>query len=486
MNKPNILWICTDQQRYDTLGCYGNDIVETKNIDKLAKDGAVFEKAYCQSPVCSPSRASFLTGRYPRTCRVRQNGQKIPNDELFISKIFADNGYTTGLVGKLHTAPCHTSFCTSNEERIDDGYHSFKWSHHPDFYAKDSNWPLNEYNMWLTRKGKEYNRVPFEGSPYVHIGPDIEDSHSRFCAENAMEFIKAHEGYKRNPWFLSLNLYDPHHDFDPPENLLRKYIKKLSSKDLPNYKNGELKNKPAFQQRDHLGAMGSPGNFAYDSMSEKDHLLVKAAYYAMIEQIDIQVGEIVKLLEDTNQLENTIIIFTSDHGEMLGDHGIYLKGPYFYEPLVRVPLIFNCKGLIKAAKYENALIELVDIAPTLLELAGFEQSERMQGTSFASKLISDTSKDYHKDSVYSEFYNTMRGKSGTLAYATMVANSNYKLVYYHSTNQGELYDLKNDKSETTNLYNNPSFTDIKISMMELLLNRMAYTIDPLPIRTAQY
>ena len=130
--QPNILWICTDQQRWDTLGCYGNSFVRTPNIDALAAGGALFERCFSQSPVCTPSRASFLTGRYPRTTRCRQNGQDIPEDEVLVTKLLADAGYRCGLSGKLHLSPCNPSHCTTTERRIDDGYTDadFHWSHH--------------------------------------------------------------------------------------------------------------------------------------------------------------------------------------------------------------------------------------------------------------------------------------------------------------------------------------------------------------------
>ncbi|MCK4298614.1 MAG: sulfatase-like hydrolase/transferase [Planctomycetes bacterium] len=122
MNSPNILWICTDQQRFDTLGCYGNRFVHTPNVDRLAQTGVLFEHAYCQNPVSTPSRASFLTGRYPRTTRCRQNGQSIPQDEVLITRLLADAGYTCGLSGKLHLSACHPSVCPVTERRTDDGY----------------------------------------------------------------------------------------------------------------------------------------------------------------------------------------------------------------------------------------------------------------------------------------------------------------------------------------------------------------------------
>ena len=127
-NQPNILWLCTDQQRFDTIRALGNSRINTPNLDQLVADGTSFTNAFCQSPVCSPSRASFLTGRYPRTTRCRQNGQQIPPDELLLPKMFSDAGYRCGLAGKLHLSSCSDG---KVEQRIDDGYEVFDWSHHP-------------------------------------------------------------------------------------------------------------------------------------------------------------------------------------------------------------------------------------------------------------------------------------------------------------------------------------------------------------------
>jgi arylsulfatase A-like enzyme len=117
---PNILWICSDQQRHDALGCYGNPHVRTPNIDRLAESGTCFENAFSQCPICTPSRSSFLTGRYPRTTRCRQNGQDIPADEVLVTRLMADAGYECGLSGKLHLSACHPTVCVS-ERRIEDG-----------------------------------------------------------------------------------------------------------------------------------------------------------------------------------------------------------------------------------------------------------------------------------------------------------------------------------------------------------------------------
>ena len=154
--KPNVLWICSDQQRFDTLGCYGNPFVQTPNLDKLAAAGVLFENVYSQSPVCTPSRASFLTGRYPRTTRCRQNGQAIPPDEVLVTKLLRDAGYVCGLAGKLHLAPCNPSVCKDTEQRIDDGYAQFFWSHDP-----GDVWFAHDYTQWLRNKGLRRESKPF-------------------------------------------------------------------------------------------------------------------------------------------------------------------------------------------------------------------------------------------------------------------------------------------------------------------------------------
>lgn len=205
----NVLWICTDQQRFDTLGCYGNTHVKTPNIDRLAKMGAQFNRAYCQSPVCAPSRASFLTGRYPRTCRVRQNGQDIPPEERLVTKIFSENGYTCGLSGKLHISACNQSLGRIIEPRIDDGYDYFKWSHHPSGVSEKGNWAMNEYTMWLAGNGVTYHEENIPGCDYVQFGMEEEHHQVTWCMDRAQEYIESAHANK-NPWLFSVNVFAPH------------------------------------------------------------------------------------------------------------------------------------------------------------------------------------------------------------------------------------------------------------------------------------
>lgn len=484
MKNYNVLWICTDQQRFDTLGCYGNPYVETPNLDRLASRGMLFENAYCQNPTCSPSRASFLTGRYPRTTKCRQNGQKIDKTERLISKIFSENNYVCGLAGKLHINPCQPSVCKGMEERIDDGYDVFHWSH-----GGHDGWATHEYFQWLRERGVKFEAKPVTGTDLVQYGMDEEYHQTKWCTDKAINFIKANVEYG-NSWFFSLNYYDPHHPFDPPKDYLDKYLDKLDSLPLPNYKKGELENKPLFQQLDHKGAYNHHDSnnaaIVFDNMTEWEHRLMKASYYAMIELIDKQVGRLMETLEKCGQAEQTIVIFHSDHGEMLGDHGIYLKGPYFYEGAVHVPLIISCPGTIAENVRMKELVELLDLAPTLIEAGNLPKQPQMQGKSLWNMLKTGEGEVIHKEGVYSEYYNSMPWHKNPTAHCTMIFDGRYKLVSVHSTNEGELYDLKQDAMETNNLWDDKNYTEIKAVMLNKLCNAMAFTCDPMPERISEW
>jgi arylsulfatase len=479
VSRPNILWICTDQQRWDTLGCYGNDRVATPRIDGLAASSTLFEGAYCQSPICTPSRGSFLTGRYPRTCRSRQNGADIPADEVLVTRLFHDAGYACGLSGKLHLSTCNPTVCHGSERRIDDGYDVFHWSHDP-----EDLWIANEYHQWVRGKGREVKRPASAHSQWVRDGAPEEDHHTTFCAEKAVEFMRS-AGRLGKPWLFSVNIFDPHHAFDPPAQYLERYLRRLDDIPLPPYTPGELDDKPVYQRIDHQGAYGHKAGLPWDGMSARDHRVVRAAYWAMCDLIDVQVGRMLDELDRTGQRENTIVVFMSDHGEMLGDHGIYLKGPYFYEPAVRVPLVISWPGRI-APRRSPALVELADIAQTLLDAAGLPHHPGMQGRSLWPLLSGSAPADRHRDDVYSEYYNAMPWHRDPTAQMTMVRTDRHKIVVDHGNSTGELYDLEADPAETRNLWSSPRHRDLKGEMLLRLANRMAFTVDPLPVRQADW
>ncbi len=227
-NRPNILWICTDQQRWDTLGCHGNDFVSTPNLDRMAASGIRFDNAFCQSPVCTPSRASFLTSRYPRTCRARQNGQSIPADEVLVTRLLADSGYYCGLAGKLHISACHPDTHPGCERRINDGYAEFHWSHHP-----SPGHASNAYIEWLAAQNQCLRRTTLPESGFASITDLPPEQHqTAWCANTAVDFIERMAG-RDQPWLFSVNIFDPHHPFDPPREFLEPYRQKLPNIPLP-------------------------------------------------------------------------------------------------------------------------------------------------------------------------------------------------------------------------------------------------------------
>lgn len=471
-DRPNVLWFCTDQQRFDTIHALGNSLIRTPNTDRLIAGGIAFTQAYAQSPVCTPSRASFLTGRYARTTRCRQNGQQIPEYERLLSRLFADQGYVCGLAGKLHLSSCAAGRV---ENRIDDGYTVFHWSHHP-----QPDWPENGYTQWLAHHGKTWDQLYSGGreTPYVKDGVPSEFHQTTYCAEKTIDFIRE---YQDQNWFFSFNCFDPHHPFDPPADYFSRYD--VSSMPLPKAKAGELADKPRYQKLDSKWAHNEPGYFDVQAMTDRDRQEVTAAYYAMVELIDDQLGRILKALEETNQLEKTIVIVMSDHGEMLGDHGLYLKGPHFYDESVRVPLVLHWPGRIQSGIRCDGLIELLDLAPTLCDLAGVPQYAGFQGRSLSSICEGVADPTYHRDHVFSEYYNAWTHHH---AFGSMLRTANEKIVVYHGTDDGELYDLNQDPDEFDNLWARSEHQSRKTELLRYCFDTSVFTMDPLPPRLGPF
>lgn len=468
---PNIVWICTDQQRYDTIAALGHPITHTPNLDKLVAQGVTFTHAFAQSTVCTPSRASFMTSRYPHLTGARDNGFDIRENEIPVSKIFANNGYHCGLIGKLHLSSCLGHV----EKRIDDGYAEFLWSHGPWTHGKD-----NAYLQWLNSKGYQWKDVyhpPKE--KYAYAGVPAALHQTTWCFEQGMEFIDRN---KHRPWFLSINVFAPHHPFDPSEEYLKRYDP--AKVPDPLYQPGELDNKPPNQKVDHNGAYGGL-LLGFSKMTPDERRQVTAAYYAMIEQIDDQIGHFMEKLEETGLKENTIVVFTSDHGEMLGNHGIYLKGHYPYDDLIHVPLIISWPGHFEAGLRSDALVELIDIAPTLLEAIDKPVPDRMQGRSLFQICTSKTDPHAHRDYIFTERYGgAATDKPPT--YFSMIRDRRYKISVYHGHELGELYDLEYDPDEFTNLWSDSKYAELKNRLIKKCFDVIIEKLDPVPQRVSGY
>ena len=478
VEAPNILWVCTDQQRYDTIGALGNPHVSTPNIDSLVAEGVAFTHAYCQSPICTPSRASFLTGMYPNATHAIRNGNDFfPETYPLVTRMLADVGYDCGLIGKLHLASAYRRI----EPRANDGYRYWQYSHAP----RDDWEQGHDYAEWVRSKGYilgELNRNP-EGVP-------AELHQTTWCAEKTIAFIRED---RDGPWLASVNIYDPHPPFNPPQT----HRERFDPKDMPAplFRESDLEQQLRLRRVDFQSKAQHPdeldirspilpqsprGKPASEIPGERDAKTLKAAYYAMIQLIDEQLGRILETLEDTGQRENTVIIFTSDHGETLGDHGLIQKGCRFYEGLVRVPLIFSWPGQFVSGLKSDALVELVDKTPTLLELAGLPVPEEMHGRSLLPILRGEADAKHHRDFVRCEYYDAVNLRDHT--FATMYRDKRYKLVVYHGHEEGELYDLVNDPDEFDNLWHTQEMQRLKLELLKRSFDASMFAMDRGPQR----
>lgn len=447
--RPNILWYCTDQQRFDTIGALGNPHVQTPTLDALVGEGTAFTHAYCQSPICTPSRSSFMTGMYPSRVHNCRNGNgSFPNHPPLISKLIAEAGYDCGMIGKFHLQ----SSGYRTEPRLDDGYRYWKFSHAP-----RDDWPPGEHDYadWVREQGGDLNalresddRVPAE----LH--------QTTWATTRAIEFL---DQPRQQPWFLTLNVYDPHPPFIPP----REYLDRFDIDAMPG---------PYFRESDRVQQEKLAGVDFQPQMrfpTEDEGRTIQAQYYAMIALIDDQLARLLAHLDATGQRENTVVIFTSDHGEALGDHGLVQKGCRFYEGLVRVPLIF-CGPGIRSDQRNESLVELLDLSATLLDLAGVDVPESHQGRSLSSILCGEADAGHHRDFVRCEYYDaldpyfcrTPDGQGGAGSFATMYRDRRYKLVSYHDAGLGELYDLEADPWEFDNLWDHPEHISLRCDLLQ--------------------
>jgi arylsulfatase len=462
--RPNILWICTDQQRFDTIGALGNPHVSTPTIDRLVAEGTAFERAYCQAPICTPSRSSFLSGVYPSTAQANRNGNDRFADRYpLVTKILADAGYYCGNIGKFHLASPYQR----GEPRVDDGYSVFQYSHAP----RDG-WPQgHDYADWVRAQGQDLGELTksLDGVP-------AEFHQTTWAATRAIEFMTAN---RERPWLLSINIYDPHPPFNPPAA----YRAQFDPAKVPGpyFRESDLAAQEKLAAVDFQSRPRNPRQLDIahpiipvplkpgerhpegHSPGARDAWTLQAAYYAMIKLIDDQLARMLDTLAALGLTDDTIVIFTSDHGETLGDHGLIEKGCRFYEGLVHVPMIWRWPGRIRAGAVSTALVELLDIAPTLVEYAGLPVPSYYQGRSLCGLLDGSADPGVHRAAVRCEYYDALDLPDASRA--TMYRDDRYKLVVYHGHGLGELFDLEADPHEFDNLWDDPVMAAKKLELL---------------------
>lgn len=485
--RPNILWYCTDQQRFDTIAALGNAHINTPRIDEFMQTATTFTHAFCQTPICSPSRASFLTGIYPSAIGVTGNGyEHFPahHQDKLITNVLANSDYDCGLVGKLHLA----SAADGQERRVADGYRYFQYSHShkgPRTFGHD-------YAEWLRSKGADPDALMSDQNPGNYrdganvknfggvftptedddtIPPHLHQTY--WCTEKSIEFIEKNRADDQ-PWLLSVNPFDPHAPFDAPWEYFRRYDPDA----MPgaHFEDGDLDH----QQK--LLDAGVDFQSKPRHPEEWDHKTIMASYYAMIEMLDHEFGRLLNYLDKSGQRENTIIIFMSDHGEMLCDHGLLLKGCRLYEGLTRVPLMISWPGHFEENVVSDALVELTDIVPTLYGALDMDVPYYVQGKSLLPVLTGESTS--HREAVRTEFFGAINYPDQT--HATMFRDERWKLISYHGKDLFELYDLENDPWEHNDLSTDPAHQDKLHELMRKSFDAAIFAHPPMPARVASF
>jgi len=377
MRRPNILLLYTDQQRHDALGANGNADIHTPHLDRLASEGLNFDHYFVQNPVCMPSRLSFLTGQYPSTLGVTHMGVPVPEDIVALPHLLRNSGYTSANIGKLHFLPHanrdhrepHPSYGFDHLEISDepgpyaDAYRAWVARQAPDQldYLSLGLPPATE--VWQKQMGVRDNiehpdeRFPLAALPFRG---DSRYTHTAFVAEQAMEFMTAQ---RAQPFLCVAGFYSPHSPWVAPREFIDLYDPQALS--IPSYP-AEVENRRA------------PERFTEDELRRAHH-----GYYAMVSEVDHHVGRILGHLDELGLAEDTIVIFTSDHGEWLGEHLKYGKGYPGHDCVTRVPLIVRWPGQItQAGRRISEIVEGVDVVPTLLDCAAIQQPNALQGRSF--------------------------------------------------------------------------------------------------------
>ena len=496
MNKvKNILFIMADQLRFDYLSCYGHPHLKTPHIDALAKKGVIFDSAYVQAPVCGPSRASYYTGRTVFSHGSTWNQIPLPIGELTIGDYMRQSGIRTGVVGKTHMRPDidgMNRLGISKDTEIgltvsEPGFEPYERDDglHPNNHIKNSNKKLS-YNEWLNKLGYEGDN-PWDS--WANSSEDesgnilsgwrlrnsnkparVKEEHSEtaFMTNRSMEFIQE-SGDK--PWFLHLSYIKPHWPYIAPAPYHNMYS---SNQFYPVHRSNTEK------EIDHpVYKAFMENNISKTFSREEVRNTVLSGYMGLIKQIDDNLGRLFNFLEEKNYMNNTMIVFTSDHGDYQGDHWLGEK-ELFHEQIVKVPMIIydpsNLSDNNRGVR-EKRYVEAIDLLPTFLEFVDSKVSKhRLEGQSLLP-IIRGNEVPNWKNSVFSEIdysFNEARkilniGASDARAY--MIRNDRWKYIYYKGF-PPQLFDLKNDPDEFNDLGQSSDHKKIIDEMKDILLQRI--------------
>jgi arylsulfatase A-like enzyme len=507
--KMNVLFIITDQQRADMLHCYGNDVIKTPNLDKLASESMRFSNAFCNCPMCMPNRATLLTGYYPNVHGVRSNGINLPKEIPTITETLTNRGYHTISIGKTHyntwtvrydpktkSAEDFEDWKSKNpkgdyltHENFPNPYYGFQ---EVDLVVGHGNACLGHYLDWLEERAPEIaEKIRVEYStkvPALEVFYDtwvpLEFYNTTYIQNKTINFLERYaEGkYGEKPFFLHCSFPDPHQPVSPPGEYGEMYKPEemVLPENVHNIK--DLYKHPYLKQ--HLEHPPVRGALLREETEENIRRFI-ALSYGSVSLIDHAVGQILASLEKLGLTDNTMIIFTSDHGDYMGDHGLILKGISPFNGTLQVPLIWKVPGVTKPA-VSDALISSVDMPKTILELLKIKERYRppeMQGVDM-TPVLKDPKLDLRDSIVITEDEEV--GPHGPLFTRIVhLITKDYKLTKYTELpGIGDLFDRKNDKAELNNLWNkNP---ELKFEMLDKLFHEYSLTRSRFPKRDSGF
>ena len=443
--KLNVLFIIADDLTSTGVSSYENKACKTPNIDKLASEGVRYTRAYCQYPVCGPSRASFMFGYYPSastTYGYVSGRENMGSDRKTWSQLFKDNGYYSARVSKIF----HMGVPIHIEEGSNGTDDEASWTER--FNSQGPEWKAPGDGELV--QGNPDGTLPIKGGNVMTIvkadGDDLVHSDGK-TAQKASELIRLH---KDEPFFLAVGFVRPHVPFVAPKPYFEPYPHEDVK--MPEKVQGDWDDIPKRGINYVTSVNGK--------MNEEQEKKAVAAYYASVAYMDAQVGKVLKTLKEEGLEDNTIVIFTSDHGYHLGEHSFWMKVS-LHEESARVPMIIKVPG--KKPAVCNSFTELLDLYPTVAELAGLQYSEHLQGKSLVKTL--DNPKHKVRDMAFSV---TQRGKT------FLLRDENWAYIQYDEDAASgiELFDMKKDPKQFTNLAAYPEYDHVVAEFKEKLKTKL--------------
>lgn len=453
---PNIILIVTDQQRYDTIRALGADWMETPNYDRMVKEGVSFTNCHVTAPSCVPSRASLFTGQYPHTTGIFTNADRWTHNWV---EELAASGYHCVNVGKMHTIPLD---CPA-------GFHERYVVENKDRYLMDRHF-ADEWDKGLRARGlvkqqrEQYRKLPDYKTrlgAFDWIMP--EETHSDFFVGDMAKWWIETKPNPQKPLFLQIGFPGPHPPFDP----VPRYVERYQDKQFPAPKlnQDDLDGQPRAMKglRTHNCEVDHDSVVHQTIPSQEASRRQRAYYYANVTMIDEKIGEIMASLKTAGYLENAVVIVTSDHGEMLGDHG-HIQKWTMYEEVTRVPLIIWSPERFKGDRRVESLCQWMDIGATIRELAGLKPNPDVAARSLMAPL--DGTEWQPRPYVYAE-----QSRDGNLTetdFMTMVRSKDWKLVHFVGEDDGQLFDLRTDPREEHNLWHDRAHAQQRQIMLDEL------------------